>query len=108
MHTANLVWEYPAKAGIDMVAREMAVRGPVLFGLPQGISGHLRSAADLCVIFVGGKGATLATIRQLLSLTKLTKRELQALLPASAKQTCGLGLRLALSRGKGLAELRQG
>lgn len=105
---ANLVWEYPAKAGIDLAAREMAVRGPILFGLPRGISQPLRAAADLYAIFVGGKGATLATIQRLLTLAKLTERELQALLPAAGNQTRGVGLRLALPRGKGLAELRQG
>lgn len=55
-----------------------------------------------------GKGAALTTIQRLLTRAKLIERELQALLPAAANQTRGVGLRLALPRGKGLAELRQG
>jgi len=105
---ANLVWEYPAKAGIEMAVRGMAVRGSLLLGLPRGISQPVRAAADLHAILVGGKGAALSTIQRLLTRAKLNEREVQALLPAAANQSRGVGLRLTLPRGKGLAELRRG
>lgn len=96
---AGMIWDYPAKAGIQMAERGISCRTVLKDLLPRPIGQAVRAAYDLCRALRAPKGVKASVVKRLMAKAKVSEKELHALIPDAAPRFRGVSMLIKLPRG---------
>ena len=95
---AGLIWDFPAKAGIQMAERGIPCRA-ILRDLPRTTGQGVRAGYELFKVLKEGQKASFKALKRLMLRAKVNENDLKKLIPEAASRARGLSMQINLPRG---------